>query len=57
MGGDQEAYRTNLRKVFDREFVVSSQEKALAHREETFALEVVSFAAQRSDLETRLAAQ
>ena len=26
-------------------------------REETFALEVVSFAAQRSDLETRLAAQ
>ena len=54
---DQEAYRVNLRKVFDREFAVSSREKALAHREETFLLEVVSFAAQQSDLETRLAAQ
>ena len=29
----------------------------MAQREETFALEVVSFAAQWSDLETRLAAQ
>jgi len=54
---DQEAYRVNLRKVFDREFVVSSREKNVAQREETFALEVVSFAAQRSDLETRLAAK
>ena len=54
---DQEAYRVNLRKVFDREFAVSSREKNVAQREETFALEVVSFAAQRSDLETRLAAQ
>jgi len=54
---DQEAYRANLRKVFDREFAVSSQEKTLAQREETFALEVVGFAAQRSELETRLAAQ
>ena len=54
---DQEAYRANLRKVFDREFAVSSREKTLAQREETFALEVVCFAAQRSDLETRLAAQ
>ena len=34
---DQEAYRANLRKVFDREFIVSSQEKALAQREEAFA--------------------
>jgi chromosome segregation ATPase len=54
---DQEAYGANLRKVFDREFAVSSREKTLAQREETFALEVVSFAAQRSELETRLAAQ
>jgi len=28
---DQEAYRANLRKVFDREFAVSSREKSLAH--------------------------
>jgi len=34
---DQEAYRANLRKVFDREFTVSSREKALAQREEAFA--------------------
>ena len=34
---DQEAYRANLWKVFNREFTVSSQEKALAQREETFA--------------------
>ena len=54
---DQEAYRANLRKVFDREFAVSSREKALAQREETFAQEVASLAAQRSDLEIRLAAQ
>src|SRR6185312_16154573 len=27
---DQEAYRVNLRKVFDREFAVSSREKSLA---------------------------
>jgi hypothetical protein len=54
---DQEAYRANLRKVLDREFAVSSWEKTLAQREEAFALEVVSFAAQRSELETRLAAQ
>ena len=36
---------------------MSNREKNLAQREETFALEVVSFAAQRSELETRLAAQ
>ena len=36
---NQEAYRANLKKVFDRELVVSSREKALAQREETFALE------------------
>ena len=54
---DQETYRVNLRKVFDREFAVSSREKALAQREENFAQEVASLAAQRSDLETRLAAQ
>ena len=54
---DQEAYRANLRKVFDREFAVSSQKKALAQREENFAQEVASLAAQRSALETRLAAQ
>ena len=54
---DQEAYRANLLKVFNRELAVSSREKALDQREETFSLEVVSFAAQRSDLETRLAAQ
>ena len=54
---DQEADRANLRKVFDREFVVSNRQKPLAQREETFSLEVVSFAAQQSDLETRLAAQ
>ena len=47
---DQEAYRANLLKVFNRELAVSSREKALAQREETFALEVVSFAAQWSDL-------
>jgi len=35
---DQEAYRANLRKVFDREFAVSSREKSLAQREEAFAL-------------------
>ena len=34
---DQEAYRANLQKVFDREFTVSSREKALAQREEAFA--------------------
>ena len=34
---DQEAYRANLRNVFYREFAVSSREKALAQREETFA--------------------
>ena len=44
-------------KVFDREFAVSSWEKSLARREEAFALEVVSLAAQRSELETCLAAQ
>ena len=43
--------------MFDWEFAVSNREKTLAQREETFALDVVSFAAQRSDLETRLAAQ
>ena len=43
--------------MFDREFAVSSREKALTQREETFAQEVASLAAQRSDLETRLAAQ
>jgi DNA repair exonuclease SbcCD ATPase subunit len=43
--------------VFDREFVVSNREKTLVQREEAFALEVVGFAAQRSDLETRLATQ
>ena len=42
---DQEAYRVNLRKVFDREFAVSSREKNVAQREEAFALEVVSFTA------------
>ena len=31
---DQEAYRANLRKVFDREVAVASWEKALAQREE-----------------------
>ena len=54
---DQEAYRANLRKVFDREFAVARQEKTLAQREEGFAQEVASLAAQRSDLESRLAAQ
>src|SRR6185503_11341179 len=54
---DQEAYRANLRKVFDREFAVASREKALAQREETFANEVASLTAQQSKLETRLAAQ
>jgi len=54
---DQEAYQANLRKVFDREFVVSSREKTLAQWEEAFAQELASFAAQRSDLETCLAAQ
>ena len=34
---DQEAYRANLRKVYDREFAVASREKALAQREETFS--------------------
>ena len=43
--------------MFDREVAVSSREKSLAQREEAFALEVVSFAAQRSELETGLAAQ
>ncbi|XP_039812006.1 ubiquitin recognition factor in ER-associated degradation protein 1-like [Panicum virgatum] len=54
---DQEAYRANLWKVFDREFPVVSREKALAQREETFANEVASLAAQWSELETRLAPQ
>ena len=54
---DQEAYRANLKKVFDREFAVSNREKSLAQREHDFTLEVVGFAAQRSDLEARLAAQ
>ena len=57
LNADQEAYRANLLKVFNRELAVSSREKNVAQREEAFALEVVSFAAQRSDLETRLAAQ
>jgi len=34
---DQEAYRANLRKVFDREFAVASREKALALREKARA--------------------
>ena len=42
---DQEAYRANLLKVFNQELAVSSREKALAQREETFALEVVGFTA------------
>ena len=54
---DQEAYRANLRKVFDREFAVASREKALALREEAFAKEVASLAAQQSELETHLVAQ
>ena len=54
---DHEAYRANLRKVFDREFAVASREKALALWEEAFAKEVASLAAQRSELDTRLAAQ
>ena len=54
---DQEAYRANLWKVFDQEFAVSNREKTLVQREEAFALEVVGFAAQWSNLETRLAAQ
>jgi len=39
---DQEAYRANLWKVFDREVAVASQEKALALREEAFGKEVAS---------------
>ena len=50
---DQEAYRANLRKVFDREFAVASREKALALREEAFAQEEASLAAQRSEFESR----
>ena len=42
---DQEAYRANLRKVFDQEFAVASREKAMAQREETLANEVASLAA------------
>ena len=34
---DQEAYRANLRKVFDREVAVASREKALALREKARA--------------------
>ena len=43
--------------MFDREFAVSNREKSLAQRERDFTLEVVGFAAQRSDLEAHLAAQ
>ena len=53
---DQEAYRANLRKVFDREVAVESLEKALALREEAFGKEVASHAVQRSELESRLTA-
>jgi hypothetical protein len=54
---DQEAYRANLRKVFDRVVAVAGREKALALREEAFCKEVATLTVQRSELETRLAAQ
>ena len=50
---DQESYRANLRKVFDREVAVASREKALAQREVAFAKEAASLAAQWSELESR----
>jgi len=50
---DQESYRANLRKVFDREFAVASREKALALREEAFSKEEASLAAQRAEFESR----
>jgi len=50
---DQESYRANLRKVFDREVAVASREKALAQREAAFAKEEASLAAQWSELESR----
>ena len=50
---DQEAYRANLRKVFDREFAVASREKALELREEAFANEEASLAVQRAEFESR----
>src|SRR4029078_12909211 len=54
---DQEAYRANLKKVFDREFAVLNRERSLAQREQDFTLGVVGFEAQRSDLAGRHAAQ
>jgi chromosome segregation ATPase len=50
---DQESYRANLRKVFDREVTVASREKALAQREASFAKEEASLAAQRSEFKSR----
>jgi len=50
---DQESYRANLRKVFDREFAVASREKARALREEAFAKEEATLAAQRVEFESR----
>ena len=50
---DQESYRANLRKVFDRELAVASREKALALREEAIAKEEANLAVQRSEFESR----
>jgi len=50
---DQESYRANLRKVFDREFAVASREKALALWDEAFTKEEASLAAQRAEFESR----
>ena len=43
---DQESYRANLRKVFDRELAVAGREAAIAKAE-------AGLMAQRSELETR----
>jgi hypothetical protein len=50
---DQESYRANLRKVFDRELAVAGREKALERREAAVAEAEASLVAQQSELETR----
>ena len=50
---DQDSYRANLQKVFDRELAVAGREKALERREAAIAEAEAGLMAQRSELKTR----
>jgi len=49
---DCEAYKKDLRRVFDRELVAAQRERSLKQREVAIAKEVASLAELRSELET-----